>query len=209
MKKVIIIICLICLPSYGNKNFEDKLTTLDRWQKATNVLVVQVEEILTFSINPQQSFTKESKWVFAKIRIKDIWSKKNTFNKGFFYISYPYTKKEIGKTFIGAYGPITTMNSYPGRYINHKLNSTDNIYLTLWYPMIDWPVLKNKSGKWYISACIDGLTKTPLINPLLEEVKQLAIPKIDKKPSTRLLGFFWPGSEKSTLNVKTCKKNKL
>jgi len=207
IKKVFILAYLV--PSYGFKKFEERITTLDRWQKASNVLVVQLEELLSFPINPEQSFTKESKWVFAKLKVKDIWSQKESLSKDYFYSSYPsYRKKDIGKIFIGAYGLITTTNSYPGRYINHKLNSTDNMYLTLWYHLANWPVFKNEAGQWYVSGCIDGLTKEPLIDPLLEKVKQLAIPRIDKKSTTKLLGFLWPDSEVTSWRVKTCKKKR-
>ena len=168
--------CLILFPALAVEKTKWEMTTLDNWQKADIIALVEVDSFLEIP---------EEKLKFTKLKAKESWSQKNRLKSHTFYILNSHKKEDIGKLFIGAYSWKTIYKSYYEKSLNDHLNTKNNVYLHSRFDLRKWPVLKDSSEKLYIPGCIDGFTKKPLIDPSLKKLKNLAIPVIDKK-TTRI-----------------------
>ncbi len=210
MKVIIAVISFFSFFCYAS---DQNLTALDQWQKAVNVAVVQLEDF--FSVFKEVEVpTKDGRSIFyerrmievryAKLRIKDLWSQRESFQNEIVYTVASVTKKDIGKVFIGTFNSQSTIDTNYGFFLNKTLNTKDAIYMSRSADLETWLVIKNSKGKWYVSGCIDGLTSTPLINPLLEQVRQLAVSRIDEQLSTGIASFLWPTSEETGFTGKRC-----
>ena len=222
-RKICITLFFICFVCHG---FESKITILDTWQKAEHVVVVQVIGFIHIPPPEDSRAAKEGKkWSFVKLRIKEVWHSNQTpspdnlpIQNGITYAEDPLLHKDdiihifnskiqeedIGRIFIGSYGPKTTNWGYYGIHLNKYLNTTDSIFMAAWTDLTEQAVLKDEDGREYITGCIDGLTWAPLIDPPLEKIKRLSLPELGKPPSAKLVGVFWPAAEKTTLKVKLC-----
>ena len=176
-------------------NAQSEITSLTKFQKSAHVFVIQVEELVFDSL-------------FWRVKILDIWTKKKLQADVFYTASVPGNSK--GKIFIGTYGPERTMEKHliahtqTGIGTKSYLRSVEKLHKTLspkekarlyLHPWYYFPVSKNEKEELYVPGCIDGLSRKPLINPLLKQVKELSLPKIDDKPSVAVIGFFWPAGE--------------
>lgn len=176
LKIIFLISCFIISPALAGKKTQWEMTTLDNWQEANIVALVEVDSFINI---PEKNLS------FTKLKVKELWGKKSKLQSHVFYILNSYNPEDIGKRFIGAYSKTALIRHLYEKSLNKHLNTTNNIYLQSRFELNKWPVLKDTSGKTYISGCIDGFTKKPLIDPSLEQLKNLALPVIDKK-TTRI-----------------------
>ena len=180
------------------------LTTLSQFQEVRFVAVVQPEKI---------AFAD-----FWKVRVIDLWKGEKLSDKFFYTRLLP--KEAEGKVFIGTYATAlylgdhllnlikTTYNqsrSESFQELNKTLSKEEKkaLYLHPFHDWDSWLIFKEK-GESYVSACIDGFTKEPLINPPLRKLKDLSLSKINLKPKTELHGVFYPGGLTDDFNGLRC-----
>ena len=190
----------------NSENSQLQITTLTKFQKSEHVFVIQVEELVFDSL-------------FWRVKILDIWTKNKLQADVFYTANVPENSK--GKIFIGTYGPERTMEEHliahtqTGIGTEDYFRSVKNLLKTLdskekarfyMHPWYYFPVLENENEELYIPECRDGLSKKPIVNPLLKQVKELSLPKIDDRPKVAVVGFFWPAGEtdEGLLKVRRC-----
>lgn len=213
MKKIIAIIIFFCSFCYAS---EQNVTTLEQWQKAVNIAVVQLEDFVSTVITVEVP-TEDTNSIFqnkmvvrvqyAKLKVLDLWNTQESFQNEIIYtIVAPVTEKDIGKVFIGAFGSQSTRDTLHGFSLNKELNTKDTIYVSRLFSLDTWSVLKSKEGEQYISGCIDGLTPTPLVDPSLEQVKKLVTSVMDAESESSITDFVWSTSEETPFKGKRCSK---
>ena len=203
---------LICPPFF----FDKRITTLDQWQKASHVAIVEVESLIHFPPPYKKDYHYRSShralpvW---KLKVIEMLTEEKP-EKETIYTSFNAlpSLKEKDRAILSfanfiTYDPIHSKKPiYPSLYLLHRNTGEMPIYGHPYYK--EWPLLENEDGQYYLPDCLDGLTETPLTNPLVNEIKELTRRIIDEKPNTKMIIGLWPSHEESQLEVCKCKNKK-
>ncbi|MCY4321700.1 MAG: hypothetical protein OXC37_04790 [Bdellovibrionaceae bacterium] len=196
--------------------FDKKITTLDQWQKASHVAIVEVEKIIHFPPPYKKGYEYNSSYralPLWKLKIIEMLTDKKPDTKTI-YTSFNLlpSLKEKDRVLL-AFGNFITYSSrhsktkaYLSLYLLNRETGEKPLYGHPYYH--EWPLFKNKEEKYYLPDCVDGLTKMPLVNPLLSEIKSLTKGVIDKEPNTRIVKGLWPSYEQSKIKACKCKDKK-
>ena len=196
--------------------FDKKITTLDQWQKASHVVIVEVEELIHFPPPYKKGYEYKSSYRALpvwKLKIIERLTEKTPETETIYtsFNALPSLKEK--KRFLLSFAEFITYDpaySKTNIYISLYLLNRDRGEMPLYgHPYYkEWPLLKNEDDEYYLPDCVDGLTKMPLINPLLSEIKDLIKGVIDEKPNTKIIKGLWPSHEESQIKACRCKNKK-
>ena len=196
--------------------FDERITTLDQWQTASHVALVEVEDLIHFPPPYKKGYEYNSSY-----RAPPLWKLK--------VITMLTAKKKEVKTLYTSFNALSSLKekervilSFAEFITYHSTYSKTQVYLSLYLLNRDrgemplyghpyhqpWLILKNKEEEYYLPDCVDGLTKVPLVNPLLSEIKELIKGVIDQKPTTKVKTGLWPSQDKSQIKSCKCKSKK-
>ena len=196
--------------------FDKKITTLDQWQKASHVAIVEVEKDIHFPPPYKKGFEYNSSYralPLWKLKIIEMLTEKKL-DTQIIYTSFNLlpSLKEKDRVLL-AFGNFITYSPrhsktkvYLSLYLLNRETGETPIYGHPYYH--EWPLFKNKEEEYYLPDCVDGLTKLPLVNPPLSEIKSLAKGVIDKQSNTRIVKGLWPSQEQSKIKACKCKNKK-
>ncbi len=196
--------------------FWDKsLTTLDQWQAASHVLVVEVESFIHFPPfykPPGHEFTAYRPVPLWKLKVIDTLTAEKP-KQNIIYTAFNplQSLKEKDRVILavsqfqsaGEMNPVS--NVYPSLILLEREIEEKVIYAPPYYDA--WPLSKNEQGEYYLPDCVDGLTMETLVNPTLREIKELSQGEIDEESSIYVVFGLYP-AEKSDLKVCRCEDKK-
>lgn len=188
-----------------------KPTTLDQWQAASHVVIVEVESFVHFPPHykePYHEFSSYRPIPLWKLKVIEVLTSEKPENDiiytDFNALSNLKEKERVILAFADFTNPdkINPLNAvYPSLQLLKRELGETIIYAHPYYD--PWPLVRNETGEYYLPDCVDGLKEQPLINPLLSEIKQLSKNKIDEKSGIYITGGLYP-SEKSNAQVCKC-----
>ena len=196
--------------------FDTRITTLDQWQKASHVSVVEVEELIHFPPPYKKGYEYSSSYRAIpvwKLKVIKMLTEKSPEIETI-YTSYPTLRslKEKDKVILSFVEFIThdpkhsNKQVYPSLYLLKRDKGETPFYAHPYHR--EWPLIKNEEDEYYLPDCVDGLTKMPLVNPSLSEIIELTQGVIDKKPNTKIIKGLWPSHEESKVKACKCKNKK-
>ena len=196
--------------------FDKNITTLDQWQQASHVAIVEVEKLIHFPPPYKKGYEYNSSYralPLWKLKIIEMLTEKKLDTETI-YTSFNLlpSLKEKDRVLL-AFADFITYDSNHSKtkvYLSlYLLNRDRGETATYGHPYYyEWPLLKNKEKEYYLPDCVDGLTKIPLVNPLISEIKNLTKGIIDKEPNIRIAKGLWPSHEQSKTKVCKCKNKK-
>ena len=189
---------VVCGVLYGlySVTRDTRLTTLDQWQRAENVLVVEY-------IGQERGL--------QKLGVLD---------------TLTHTPPPSDIFYTRGANPLSDTNPYAIMTLTFFVDSANEkhyAHQTLksieqdensapWYahPWHDpWILDREADGMLVLNDCLDGLTGKPLMNPTLDQIMALAAGAVDREPAIRLTGLFWPAGFISESKTERCETKKF
>ena len=206
----ILFFCFFVLPvlAYSFNFFSsNRLTTLDQWQQAVHVAVVEVKRVVRF---PLSSGAGAGLSPVLEVKIIDMLTQEKPKQNTIYTMYHPL---QAGQRAILSLGLFVTTDENQLFFAYSSISAIEReinkrvIYAHGWHQ--PWLLEKNEQGFDYLPDCVDGLTKMPIHNPLVEDLKKLSHGLVDKEPQLEVLGFLWPSGLASLLPVKRCSTKKF